>query len=177
MDKQRPLIMKARGKSPQIHKSVWLAPNCTIAGDVVLGEQSTVWFGAIVRGDVNPIVVGKKVNIQDGAVIHGTFEKSHTELKDNVSIGHNAIVHGATVCEGALIGMGAVVMDNVVVGAGAVVAAGAVVLEGTIIEEYTLYAGVPAKKRGEVKPELRKHLSKTADRYVDYAGWFKEDNK
>ena len=115
--------MKARGKSPQIHENVWLAPNCTIAGDVVLGEQSTVWFGAIV------------------------------------------------------IGMGAVVMDNVVVGAGAVVAAGAVVLQGTIIEKYTLYAGVPAKKRGEVKPELRKHLSKTADRYVEYSGWFKEDNK
>lgn len=176
MDRQRPLIMKARGKSPQIHDSVWLAPNCTIAGDVVLGEESTVWFSAIVRGDVSPIVVGRKVNIQDGAVIHGTFEKSSTELRDNVSIGHNAIVHGATVCEGALIGMGAVVMDNVIVGKGAVVAAGAVVLEGTIIEDYTLYAGVPAKKRGEVKPELREHLSKTADRYVEYAGWFKEDN-
>ena len=123
-----PVIMPARGKSPVISDSVWLAPNCTVVGEVTLGEESTVWFGAIVRGDVASIIVGKRVNIQDGAVIHATYGKSQTVLEDRVSIGHNAIVHGAHICEGALIGMGSVVMDNVVVGAGAVVAAGAAVI-------------------------------------------------
>ena len=113
------------------------------------------------------------MNIQDGAVIHATYGKSQTVLEDRVSIGHNAIVHGAHICEGALIGMGSVVMDNVVVGAGAVVAAGAVVLEGTEIPAGALYAGVPAKQRGEVRKDLAEHLSATADRYVEYAGWFK----
>ena len=171
--RQHPVILAARGMSPYIHSSAWLAPNCTVVGEVLLGEESTVWFGAIVRGDVASITVGSRVNIQDGAVIHGTFGKSTTVLEDRVSIGHNAIVHGAKVCKGALIGMGAIVMDNAVVGEGAVVAAGAVVLEGTIIPPRTLYAGVPAKLRGEVRDELQNHLSKTADRYVEYAGWFR----
>lgn len=170
---QRPVILPARGKSPNIHDSVWLAPNCTIVGEVKLGSESTVWFGAIVRGDVASIEVGERVNIQDGAVIHGTFGKSQTVLEDRVSIGHNAIVHGARICKGALIGMGAVVMDNVIVGEEAVVAAGAVVLEGTVIPPGTLFAGVPAKLRGEVRSELADHLSATADRYVEYAGWFR----
>ena len=170
---QRPLIMKARGKSPVIAESVWLAPNSTVIGEVELGEESTVWFGAVVRDDVASIIVGVRVNIQDGAVIHGTFESSKTVLEDRVSIGHNAIVHGARVCKGALIGMGAVVMDHAVVGEGAVVAAGAVVLEGTIIPPRTLYAGVPAKARGDVREDLQKHLSATADRYLEYAGWFR----
>lgn len=175
MDKrsQRPVVIPARGKSPVVHDSVWLAPNCTLVGEVSIGEESTIWFGAIVRGDVASICVGNRVNIQDGAVIHGTFGQSKTILEDRVSIGHNAIVHGARVCAGALIGMGAVVMDHAVVGEGAVVAAGAVVLEGTEIPPRTLYAGVPAKSRGEVREDLQDHLSKTADRYVEYAGWFK----
>jgi len=173
MQNQRPIILPTRGKTPVIDDSVWLAPNCTIVGEVILGKESTVWFGAIVRGDVASITVGEKVNIQDGAVIHGTYGKSKTILEDRVSIGHNAIVHGAHVCRGALIGMGAVVMDGVVVGEGAVVAAGAVVLEGTQIPARTLFAGVPAKLRGEVRSELQDHLSQTADRYVEYAGWFK----
>ncbi len=168
-----PLILPARGKTPSFHETVWLAPNCTVVGEVSIGEESTIWFGAIVRGDVASITVGQRVNIQDGAVIHGTFGQSDTIIDDRVSIGHNAIVHGAKVGMGALIGMGAVVMDHAVVGEGAVVAAGAVVLEGTIIPPRTLFAGVPAKSRGEVRNELRKHLSKTADRYVEYAGWFR----
>lgn len=178
MDKQhqRPLVFPARGKSPVIHDSVWLAPNCTVVGEVTLGSESTVWFGTVVRGDVASIEVGSRVNIQDGAVIHGTFGESKTVLEDRVSIGHNAIVHGAKVCKGALIGMGAVVMDNAVVGEGAVVAAGAVVLEGTIIPPRTLYAGVPAKSRGNVKEELQEHLSQTADRYLEYAGWFRDSD-
>ena len=175
MDKQhqRPLVFTARGIAPVIHDSVWLAPNCTIVGEVTLGSESTVWFGAVVRGDVASIEVGSRVNIQDGAIIHGTFGQSKTILEDRVSIGHNAIVHGAKVCKGALIGMGAVVMDNALVGEGAVVAAGAVVLEGTIIPSRTLYTGLPAKSRGVVREDLQKHLSQTADRYVEYAGWFR----
>ncbi len=169
----RPLILPARGKTPKMHETVWLAPNCTVVGEVSIGEESTIWFGAIVRGDVASITVGQKVNIQDGAIIHGTFGQSETILEDRVSIGHNAIVHGAKVCKGALIGMGAVVMDHAVVGEGAVIAAGAVVLEGTLIPPRTLFAGVPAKSRGEVREDLRNHLSKTADRYVEYAGWFR----
>jgi carbonic anhydrase/acetyltransferase-like protein (isoleucine patch superfamily) len=173
MQKQNPVILSSRGKSPKISDSVWLAPNCTVVGDVTLGEESTVWFGAVVRGDVASITVGRRVNIQDGAVIHATFGKSLTVLEDRVSIGHNAIVHGAHICEGALIGMSSVVMDNVVVGAGAVVAAGAVVLDGTQIPPGMLYAGVPAKQRGEVRPDLVDQLSATADRYVEYADWFR----
>jgi len=170
---QSPVVLPARGKAPQIHSTAWLAPNCTVVGEVSIGEESTIWFGAIVRGDVAPIYVGEKVNIQDGAVIHGTFGQSKTVLEDRVSIGHNAIVHGAKVCKGALIGMGAVVMDHAVVGEGAVVAAGAVVLEGTVIPPRTLFAGVPAKSRGEVREGLQEHLANTADRYVEYAGWFR----
>ena len=175
MDKQhqQPVIFSVRGKAPVIHDSVWLAPNCTVVGEVTLGIESTVWFGAVVRGDVASIEVGSRVNIQDGAVIHGTFGESKTVLEDRVSIGHNAIVHGAKVCKGALIGMGAVVMDNAVVGEGAVVAAGAVVLKGTIIPPRKLFAGVPAKSRGDVKEDLQDHLSQTADRYLEYAGWFR----
>ena len=173
MQKQNPVILSARGKSPQISDSVWLAPNCTVVGEVTLGEESTVWFGAVIRGDVASIKIGSRVNIQDGAVIHATFGKSFTVLEDRVSIGHNAIVHGAHICEGALIGMSSVVMDNVVVGAGAVVAAGAVVLEGTQIPPGSLFAGVPAKQKGDVRSDLANHLSDTADRYVEYAGWFR----
>ena len=160
---QSPIVLPARGKMPQIHNSVWLAPNCTIVGEVNIKEESTIWFGAIVRGDVASISVGKRVNIQDGAVIHGTYGQSKTIIEDRVSIGHNAIVHGAKICKGALIGMGAVVMDHVVVGEGAVVAAGAVVLEGTIIPPKTLFAGVPAKERGEV--DLVEFMPEAAGNY------------
>lgn len=167
-------LLAARGKHPQLHSSVWLAPNATVVGDVHMEAESTVWFSAVVRGDVSPIHVGKRVNIQDGAVIHGTFEKSHTMLEDDVSVGHNAIVHGAHVKQGALVGMGAVVMDHAVVGAYAVIAAGAVVLANTVIGEGELWAGVPAKCRGKVGDELRQHLSSTSSRYVEYADWFRE---
>ncbi|MBI48735.1 MAG: gamma carbonic anhydrase family protein [Crocinitomicaceae bacterium] len=175
MDKQpqHPIVLPVRDIAPVIHDSVWLAPNCTVVGEVTINSESTIWFGAIVRGDVASIEVGSGVNIQDGAVIHGTYGQSKTVLEDHVSIGHNAIVHGAKVCKGALIGMGAVVMDNAVVGEFAVVAAGAVVLERTIIPPRTLYAGVPAKNRGDVREDLQEHLSQTADRYIEYAGWFR----
>lgn len=165
-------ILSVRGKRPVMHASVWLAPNATVVGDVTLGASSTVWFQAVVRGDVSPIEVGQRVNIQDGAVVHGTFEQSQTVLEDDVSIGHNAIVHGAHVKTGALVGMGATVMDHAVIGPAAVVAAGAVVLAHTVVGEGELWAGVPARCKGKVSPELRDHLAQTAARYVDYASWF-----
>lgn len=160
---------------PSIDDSVWMAPNATVVGSVTLGASSTVWFSAVVRGDVAPITVGQRVNIQDGAVIHGTYGISETVLEDDVSVGHNAIVHGAHVQHGALVGMGAVVMDHVVVGAHAVVAAGAVVLAGTVIGDGELWAGVPAKSRGKVSDDLRTHLASTSARYVEYASWMPSD--
>ena len=138
-----------------------------------MGHSCSIWFQAIIRGDVARISIGNRVNIQDGAVIHGTFEKSQTNIGDGASIGHRAIVHGATIGENVLVGMGAVVMDGAVIGAGAVIAAGAVVLENTIVPEGTMWAGVPAKQRGAVKTELADSLKATADRYVTYAEWFK----
>lgn len=171
---QSPLVLSVRGKCPEIAPGCWLAPSAALIGDVTLGEESTVWFQAVVRGDVAPIRIGKRVNIQDGAVIHGTFGQSDTLIEDGASIGHNATVHGAHIGPGALIGMGAVVMDHAKVGAGAVVAAGAVVLAGTDIPEFTLWAGAPAQMKGPVREELRAHLAATANRYVEYAGWFKE---
>jgi carbonic anhydrase/acetyltransferase-like protein (isoleucine patch superfamily) len=167
-------VIPARGKCPNLHETVWLAPNAAVVGEVDMDAQSTVWFSAVVRGDVAPIRIGERVNIQDGAVIHGTFEKSHTVLENDVSVGHNAIVHGAHVKKGALIGMGAVVMDHAIIGERSVVAAGAVVLAGTEIGNGELWAGVPAKRRGMVSDELREHLSSTAARYVEYATWFQD---
>ena len=169
-------ILPCNGNSPSIDNSVWMAPNATVVGSVTLGASSTVWFSAVVRGDVAPINVGQRVNIQDGAVIQGTYGKSQTVLEDDVSIGHNAIVHGAHVHKGALVGMGAVVMDHAVVGAHAVVAAGAVVLAGTVIGAGELWAGVPAKSRGKVSEELRTHLASTSARYVEYASWMQGED-
>ena len=163
---QRPVIMPVNGAKPQFGPGTWLAPNCTVVGDVTTGRDCSIWFGAVVRGDVCAIQIGHTVNVQDGAVLHGTFEKTQLEIGDRASIGHNAIVHGCKVCEGALIGMGAVVMDRAVVGAGAVV------LEGTQIGPGELWAGVPAKRVKAVGDELSQQLAATAMRYKEYAGWF-----
>lgn len=167
-------LISLPGKTPEVDPTVWLAPTAMVIGEVTMGSQSTAWFHAVIRGDVAPITIGCKVNIQDGAVIHGTYGESETILEDNVSVGHNAIVHGAHVKEGALVGMGSVVMDHVVVGAHAVVAAGSVVLAHTQIGEGELWAGVPATCKGAVKPAMHKALSSTAERYVTYAEWFQE---
>lgn len=170
-----PVVLPVRGKHPQFGLRNWLAPNCTVVGDVTTGEDCSIWFGAIVRGDVCAIRLGTRVNIQDGAVLHGTWEKTDLTIGDEASIGHNAIVHGCTVEARALIGMGAVVMDQAVVGEGAVVAAGAVVLEGTQIGPGELWAGVPARKVKDVGPDLKANLAATAARYREYAGWFEQD--
>lgn len=170
----KPLILPVNGVHPEIPEDCYVAPNATIVGDVVMGNECSVWFNAVVRGDVNSIRMGNKVNVQDGAVIHCTYQKTKTVIGNNVSIGHNAIVHGCEVEDNVLIGMGAIVMDRVKIGSNSIVAAGAVVLEDTIIEPGSIYAGVPAKKVKDISPELLKgEVERIANNYVMYSGWFR----
>jgi carbonic anhydrase/acetyltransferase-like protein (isoleucine patch superfamily) len=170
------LIKEVKGKKPVFGNNCYLAENSTVVGDVVMGDDCSVWFNAVVRGDVNFIKIGNKVNIQDGAVIHCTYEKTGTTIGNNVSIGHNAIVHGCKVLDNVLIGMGAIVMDNAVINSNCLIAAGAVVLEGTVVEEGSVYAGVPAKKVKSINPELLKgEVHRIANNYLMYSSWFKED--
>jgi carbonic anhydrase/acetyltransferase-like protein (isoleucine patch superfamily) len=169
------LIKTVRGFTPVIGKETYLADNATIIGDVVIGNDCSIWFNTVLRGDVNSIKVGNNVNIQDGSVLHTLYEKSIIEIEDNVSIGHNVTIHGAKICAGALIGMGAVVLDHAIVGEGAIVAAGSVVLSNTVIEPGSIYAGVPAKFVKKVAPEQSKEINrKIADNYKMYASWFIE---
>lgn len=169
------LILPVEGKHPVFGEDCYLAPNATIVGDVITGNQCSFWFNAVVRGDVNSIRMGNKVNVQDGAVIHATYQKTKAIIGNNVSIGHNAIVHGCTIHDHVLIGMGAIVMDNVVVNSHSIIAAGAVVLEGTIVEAGSIYAGVPAKKVKDISQELiHGEIERIANNYIRYAGWFKE---
>ena len=169
------LIKKCNGVSPEWGEDCFLAENATIIGDVKMGDQCSVWFNAVVRGDVNSIRMGNKVNIQDGAVVHCTFEKTVVELGNNVSIGHNAIVHGCDVHDNVLIGMGAIVMDNCVIESNSIIAAGSVVLEGTRVESGSIYAGVPAKKVKEIgKDKFEGEVMRIANNYVKYSGWFKK---
>jgi carbonic anhydrase/acetyltransferase-like protein (isoleucine patch superfamily) len=168
------LIKSVRGFEPKFGEDCYFAENATIVGEVICGDQCSFWFNAVVRGDVNFIKMGNKVNIQDGVCIHGTFEKSGTTLGNNVSVGHNAILHGCTVEDNVLIGMGAIVMDNAVIGENSVIAAGAVVLANTIVEPGSVYAGVPAKKVKEVNKELQEgEINRIANNYIKYSGWFK----
>jgi carbonic anhydrase/acetyltransferase-like protein (isoleucine patch superfamily) len=166
------LIKAVNGIYPVFGKNCYLAENATVVGEVVMGDDCSVWFNAVIRGDVNSITIGNQVNIQDGAVIHCTYQKAKTVIGDKVSIGHNAIVHGCTLEDEVLIGMGAIVMDNAVVQKRAVIAAGAVVLEGTIVEEEWLYAGIPAKKIKPIDDKLREMLARIAGNYIMYAKWF-----
>ncbi len=169
------LIKAVKGMHPKVGDNCYLAENATLVGDVVMGDDCSVWFNAVVRGDVNFIKIGNKVNIQDGAIIHCTYQKTGTTIGNNVSIGHNAIVHGCTVHDNVLIGMGAIVMDNAIINSNSLIAAGAVVLEGTIVEEGSVYAGVPAKKVKSINPELLKgEVHRIADNYLLYSSWFKE---
>lgn len=168
------IIRSVRGFTPVIAASCFLAENSVVVGEVVLGERCTIWYNAILRGDVNFIRVGDDTNIQDGAVVHCTWQKAGTTIGNRVSIGHNAIVHGCTIEDEVLIGMGAIVMDEAVVGTGSIVAAGAVVLQGTRIEPGMLYAGVPAKPVKAVDESLRSIITRTATNYPMYAGWFRE---
>ena len=170
------LIKSVRGFTPQIGKDTFLAENATIVGDVVVGEGCSIWFNAVLRGDVNSIRIGNGVNIQDGSVLHTLYEKSTIEIGDNVSIGHNVTIHGARIEDGALIGMGAVVLDHAVVGEGAIIAAGSVVLSNTAADPGYLYAGVPAKFVKKVDPEQAKEINqKIANNYHMYASWYTEE--
>jgi carbonic anhydrase/acetyltransferase-like protein (isoleucine patch superfamily) len=172
-----PLILPVRGITPRFGADCWLAPNATVVGDVVMGTGCSVWFQAVVRGDVNAIRIGDRVNIQDGAVIHCTYQRSVTEIGDDVSIGHKAVIHGCRIERDVLVGMGAIVMDGAVIGTGSVIAAGAVVLEGTIVEPGSIYAGVPARKVKSVSPELREgEVRRIARNYLMYSGWFRNDS-
>ena len=169
------LIKECRGVNPTHGADCWFAENATIVADVDMGDQCSVWFNTVIRGDVNSIRMGNKVNVQDGAVIHCTYEKTKTLLGNNVSIGHNALVHGCTVEDNVLIGMGAIVMDDCYIESGSIIAAGAVLLEGTRVEGGSIYAGVPAKKVKEISPELFEgEVMRIANNYVKYSGWFKK---
>ncbi|MFV0469856.1 MAG: gamma carbonic anhydrase family protein [Dysgonomonas sp.] len=170
------LIKEVRGFMPQIGENAFLADNATIIGDVIMGDDCSIWFNAVLRGDVNSIRIGNRVNIQDGTVLHTLYQKSTVEIGDDVSIGHNVVVHGAKIENGALIGMGAIVLDHAVIGEGAIVAAGSVVLSGTQVEAGSIYAGVPAKFVKKVDPEQAKEMNqKIAKNYLMYSGWFKDD--
>lgn len=169
-----PVILPVEGVSPVFGENCFIAPNATIVGDVIMGNDCSIWFNAVVRGDVNSIRIGNKVNIQDGAVIHCTYQRSKTSIGNNVSIGHNAIVHGCTVHNDVLIGMGAIVMDNAEIGSNSIIAAGSVVLENTKVEAGSIYAGVPAKKVKNISPELiNGEIKRIADNYLKYSGWFR----
>lgn len=170
-----PLIIPVKDKIPQIGEDCFVAENATIAGDVKMGNECSVWFTAVIRGDVNSITIGNRTNIQDGAVIHCTYEKAATSIGNNVSIGHRAIVHGCDVKDNVLIGMGAIVMDHAVIGENCIIAAGAVVLENTICEAGHIYAGIPARKIKKLTPEQMQGMKKTAKNYVMYSSWFEKE--
>ena len=171
------LIKSVRGFTPSIGKDTYLAENAVIIGDVVLGEGCSVWYGTVLRGDVNSIRVGNGVNIQDGSVLHTLYEKSVIEIGNDVSVVHNVTIHGAKICDGALIGMGSVVLDHAVIGEGAIVAAGSVVLSNTQVEPGSIYAGVPAKFVKKVDPAQSKEINQNiASNYHFYASWYKEES-
>lgn len=168
------IIKQLNGHTPQFGKDCFFAENAVIVGDVVMGDQCSIWYHAVVRGDVHYIRMGNKVNIQDGAVVHCTYQKSPTNIGNNVSVGHNAIVHGCTIHDNVLVGMGAIVMDDCIVGSNSIIAAGAVVTQGTKVEEGTIYAGVPAKKVKDISGErISGEIERIAENYIKYAAWYK----
>ncbi|HWB26941.1 MAG TPA: gamma carbonic anhydrase family protein [Chitinophagaceae bacterium] len=170
-------IIPVLGKTPQLGSNCFVAPNATVIGDVVMGDECSVWFNAVVRGDVNYIKMGNRVNVQDGAIIHCTYQVNPTEIGNNVSIGHNAIVHGCKIYDDVLVGMGAIVMDRCEVHSNSIIAAGAVVLEGTVVEANSIYAGIPAKKVKEMSPDMvHGEIERIAKNYVKYSSWFSDFN-
>jgi carbonic anhydrase/acetyltransferase-like protein (isoleucine patch superfamily) len=169
------LIKSVNGKTPQIGKNTFLADNATIVGDVIMGDDCSVWFNAVVRGDVHYIRIGRQVNIQDGAIIHCTYKKAPVNIGNNVSIAHNAIVHGCTIHSNVLIGMGAIIMDHAVIESNSIIAAGALVSKNTVVKSGSVYAGVPAKKIKDIDQDLMEgEIQRIAESYTMYAGWYKE---
>ncbi|KJR96540.1 MAG: acetyltransferase [Desulfobulbaceae bacterium BRH_c16a] len=168
------IIKELNGHMPKFGKDCFFAENAVIVGDIEMGDQCSIWYNAVLRGDVNFIRLGNKVNIQDGAVVHCTYRKYPTHIGNNVSVGHNAIVHGCTVHDNVLIGMGAIVMDDCVVESNSIIAAGAVVTQGTKVESGSIYAGVPAKKVKDISRELISgEIERIAENYIEYASWYK----
>src|SRR3982751_1654740 len=168
------VIMHVNNVYPTFGNGCFIAPNATVVGDVVTGDNCSIWFNAVVRGDVNSIRLGNKVNVQDGAIIHATYEKTKAIIGNNVSIGHNAIVHGCTLHDNVLVGMGAIVMDNAIVHSNSIIAAGAVVLENTVCEAGSIYAGMPAKKVKDISQEkISGEINRIANNYIRYADWFR----
>lgn len=167
------IVQSVRGYTPKFGENCFLAANSVVVGEVTMGNNCTVWFNAVVRGDVHSITIGDNTNIQDGAIIHCTYQKAKTVIGSNVSIAHNAIVHGCTIQDNVLIGMGAIIMDDAVVESNAVIAAGAVVLAGTRVESGSIYAGMPAKKVKDITEEMKEVITRTARNYPMYAEWFK----
>lgn len=168
------LIKSCKGNNPKFGANCWFAENATIVGDVIMGDGCSVWFNAVVRGDVNSIRIGNGVNIQDGAVLHCTYLKTKLKIGDNVSVGHNAIIHGCSIEDNVLIGMGAIVMDNCFIESNCIIAAGAVLTENTRVESWSIYAGIPAKKVKDLSPELFSgEVERIANNYKMYAEWFK----
>ena len=168
------IIKKLNGKEPQFGKNCFIAENAVLVGDVVMGNDCSIWYNAVLRGDVHFIKMGNKVNVQDGAVVHCTYQKSPTTIGNNVSIGHNAIVHGCTIHDNVLIGMSSIIMDDCIVETNSIIAAGAVVTKGTKVEAGTIYAGVPAKKIKDISNELISgEIERIANNYVKYSGWYK----
>jgi carbonic anhydrase/acetyltransferase-like protein (isoleucine patch superfamily) len=170
------IIKSVNGKSPSIPEDCYIAENATIVGDVIIGQQCSIWFNAVLRGDVNYIKIGDKVNIQDGAVVHCTYQKHPTIIGNNVSIGHNAIVHGCTIHDNVLVGMGAIIMDNCTVHSNTIIAAGAVITQNTVVESGAIYAGVPAKKVKNIdQSNFATEIDRISNNYVMYSSWFKEE--
>ena len=168
------LLKSVRGFTPSFGEGCFFAENATLIGDIIMGTNCSVWYQAVVRGDVNSIRIGDEVNIQDGAVIHATFETAPTQIGNRVSIGHNAIIHGCKIQDDVLVGMGSIVMDHCEVGSNSIIAAGAVVTQNTIITSGSVYAGVPAKKIKEINSILQKNeIGRIAKNYLKYASWFK----
>lgn len=175
LEKPMALIKKVNGLEPRFGKNCFIAENATIVGDVQMGDECSVWFTAVIRGDVHYIRIGNKVNVQDGAILHCTYQKAPLNIGNNVSIGHRAMVHGCTIHDNVLIGMGSIVMDGCVVESNSIVAAGAVLLEGTHVTSGSVYAGIPAKKVKEVSQDLFEgEIQRIANNYVMYSSWFNQ---
>tara|TARA_R110002051_G_scaffold229291_4_gene291306 strand:- start:1840 stop:2352 length:513 start_codon:yes stop_codon:yes gene_type:complete len=169
------IIKTINGKTPKIGEDCFIAENAVIVGEVLIGNQCSIWYNAVLRGDVHFIKMGNKVNVQDGAVIHATYKKSPTTIGNNVSIGHNAIVHGCTLRDNVLVGMGSIIMDDCIVESNSIIAAGAVLTKGTHVPSGSIFAGMPAKKIKDISPELSSgEIDRIAESYVMYSGWFKE---
>ncbi|WP_406684997.1 gamma carbonic anhydrase family protein [Seonamhaeicola sp. MEBiC1930] len=170
-----PVILPVKGVSPKIPDNCFVAENATVVGDVIMGAECSVWFSAVIRGDVNYIKMGDKVNVQDGAVIHATYNTHPTNIGNNVSIGHNALVHGCTIHDNVLVGMGSIIMDGCVVESNSIIAAGAVLTQNTKVEAGSIYAGIPAKKIKDISKELISgEIDRIANNYIKYSSWFKE---